>query len=221
MDRWPDEENRNSPDIDAIAGPFAIEHTSIDTLPKQRRDEDWFMRVVGGLEKELPCTPRFRLRITLDYKAIIQGQDWTVIRAGIKTWLTNEVPLLTDGHHILDGIRGVPFKLHVIKKSDRPAGIFFDRSEPGDDTLPARIREQFDRKAKKLAKYHDKTKILLIESDDIALMSEIKMFSAIREAYPVSFPSGIDQIWYADTSIPSEIGLSECLAIADIGVLGT
>ena len=34
----PDEENRDSSDIDAIAGSFAIEHTSIDTLPDQRRD---------------------------------------------------------------------------------------------------------------------------------------------------------------------------------------
>lgn len=41
VDRWPDKENRNLADIDAIAGAFAIEHTSIDTLPNQRRDSDW------------------------------------------------------------------------------------------------------------------------------------------------------------------------------------
>jgi hypothetical protein len=36
--RRPDDENRKSSDIDAIAGPFAIEHTSIDTILDQRRD---------------------------------------------------------------------------------------------------------------------------------------------------------------------------------------
>jgi hypothetical protein len=34
----PDVENRNSSDIDAIAGPFAIEHTSVDTVEHQRRN---------------------------------------------------------------------------------------------------------------------------------------------------------------------------------------
>ena len=37
MDRWPEDENRQSPEIDAIAGPFAIEHTSIDSVANQRR----------------------------------------------------------------------------------------------------------------------------------------------------------------------------------------
>ena len=50
VERRPDEENRESPDIDAIAGPFAIEHTSIDSVRNQRRDADWFMRAAGGLQ---------------------------------------------------------------------------------------------------------------------------------------------------------------------------
>jgi hypothetical protein len=33
VERWPEDENRDSQEIDAIAGAFAIEHTSIDTLP--------------------------------------------------------------------------------------------------------------------------------------------------------------------------------------------
>jgi hypothetical protein len=32
----PDEEDRNQEDIDAIAPPFAIEHTSVDSLKNQR-----------------------------------------------------------------------------------------------------------------------------------------------------------------------------------------
>jgi hypothetical protein len=38
---------------DAIAGCLVIEHTSIDTLPNQRRDSDWFMRAAGDDEEEL------------------------------------------------------------------------------------------------------------------------------------------------------------------------
>ncbi len=51
IDRWPDRENRNSPEIDAIAGKFAIEHTSVDTLPHQRSDSDRFGQVIEGLEE--------------------------------------------------------------------------------------------------------------------------------------------------------------------------
>lgn len=36
VDRWPDKENRQTKDIDAIAGPFAIEHTSVDSFENQR-----------------------------------------------------------------------------------------------------------------------------------------------------------------------------------------
>ena len=48
------------------------------------------------------------------------------------------------------------------------------------------------------------TTILLIENDDIALMNEVKMLDAIRGAYPDGLPCGVDEIWFADTSIPKE-----------------
>ena len=46
VDTWPDEENRQSSDIDAIAGHLAIEHSSFDTIPNQRRNAAWFVQVV-------------------------------------------------------------------------------------------------------------------------------------------------------------------------------
>lgn len=47
--------------------------------------------------------------------------------------------------------------------------------------------------------------MLLIENDDLALMNEFRMLEAIQEAYPEGLPDGVDEIWYADTSIPTEI----------------
>ena len=207
VDRWPDKENRASSDIDALAGTFAIEHTSIDTLPNQRRDSDWFLQAVGGLRQELSNKCPFRLSISIEYRAITKGQDWGVIRQGLKNWITNEVARLMDGRHILDDIAGVPFRLHVRKASDRPPGVFFARFTPDDDTLPNRIRAQFDRKAKKLERYQSlrKKTVLLVENEDSALMNEGKMLDAIQEAYSGGRPPGVDQIWYADTSIPDAI----------------
>lgn len=205
VDRWPDKE-RDS-DIDAIAGPFAIEHTSIDTLPNQRRDSDWFMRVVGGIKQELVNMPPFRLNISIEYDAVTKEQDWRTIRQNLKDWITNESRCFPDGRHVLDDIPGVPFRLHVKKASDRPPGVFFARFEPDDDTLSNRIRSQLDRKANKLKRYqgHLKKTVLLVENEDIALMNEGKMLDAIQEAYPGGRPHGVDQIWYADTSIPEAI----------------
>jgi hypothetical protein len=207
VERRPDEENRESSDIDAIAGAFAIEHTSVDTLADQRRDADWFMRAAGGLEQELPSKPPFRLSITLEYDAVAKGQNWPAIRAALKSWVTHDAPILSDGAHLLESPAGIPFRLHIIKSSGRRPGVFFGRREPEDDTLPGRLRGAFERKAAKLAKYHvdGVTTVLLVENDDIALMNEWKMRQAIQEAFPTSLPAGVNQVWYADTSIPSDI----------------
>jgi hypothetical protein len=207
MDRRPDKEDRRTSEIDAIAGCFAIEHTSIDTLPNQRRDSDWFMQAIGEIEKEHTFSFPFRLNITIDYDAIATGQDWAAIRQNLKAWIINESPRLNDGLIILENVRGVPFRLRIRKASDRRPGIFFARFEPMDNSLPDRIRKQFDRKREKLAKYHgaDWTTVLLVENDDIALMDEGKLLDSIQIAYPDGLPDGVDQIWYADTSIPSDI----------------
>lgn len=50
-------------DIDAIAGPFAIERTSIDTLENQRRHSSWFGGVAQPLEDEFRDRLPFRLRL--------------------------------------------------------------------------------------------------------------------------------------------------------------
>ncbi|MCZ6622819.1 MAG: hypothetical protein O7B35_01070 [Deltaproteobacteria bacterium] len=198
----PDKENRESSDIDAISGEFALEHTSVDTLPNQRRDADWFTCVVSGLEDELSTSPSCRLRITLEYHAVSTGQDWLSIREALKIWITHEVPHLADGSH-------------VTNSSDRPHGLFFARYKPVDDTLPARIRTQFDRKAQKLAKYQNagKTTVLLVENSDIALMNDQKMLEAIRRAYPDGLPVGVDELWYADTAILDNIDFNDFTAM--------
>ena len=203
VDRWPDKENRKSSDIDAIAGDFAIEHTSVDTVENQRRDSAHFKRVVGDIRGELSGKVPFRLRIFVEWSAVRVGQDWSVIREALKDWILTKAPSLPDGRHVIDDgtIAGVPFGLRITKGSDRSPGIIFGRTEPHDDTFPARIRKQFDRKIAKLAKYApEKTTILLVESSDLALMNQGILLDAIKTAYFNALPPRVDQVWYADTS---------------------
>ena len=84
VERWPDEENRQSKDIDAIAGPFAIEHTSIDSVTNQRRDADWFSRFVNGLEQVIDDCVDCGFTIALEYDAIKKGQNLNVIHDALK-----------------------------------------------------------------------------------------------------------------------------------------
>jgi hypothetical protein len=213
VDGWPD--RKNSGDIDAISGRFHIEHTSVDTLPNQRRDADWFSRVTDGLETELSASLPSHLRIKLEYGAIGTGQDWSAIREALRTWITSQASMLAEGTHCIENAAGVPFSLHVTKASERPPGLVLARYEPVDETLPSRIREQFDRKAQKLSRYasDSRTTILLVESYDVSLMSMHRMLEAIRQAYPTGLPIGVDELWYADTSIPDEVDFMNLTAM--------
>ncbi len=208
VDRRPDKET--SGEIDAIAGPFAIEHTSIDTLKNQRGKDHWFLQVVGGLELELNDIINYRLNIKLRHSAVnqktVKKQQGEVIRKNLKEWIVKESPALTDGEHVIDNIPGIPFFMHIKKTSDRPPGIFFNRTLPKDSSLKERVNKLLDNKAKKLSRYQgpDWITILLLECVDM-LMSEDLLEETLREIYPDCLPPGVDQLWFADTSIANDI----------------
>jgi hypothetical protein len=207
VDRWPDEETRDSQDIDAEADHFAIEHTSIDTIANQRRDFAWFNRAVGSLQAELLWKHPFRLRITLPYEVIQLGQQWSKIRAALKSWILNQSPKLSQGCHIIKNVPDIPFEFRVSKWPSQRPKVIFARHTPPEKSFLKHIKEQLDRKLQKLVPYRNKgkTTILLVESDDMGLMNEGLMVEGIKSSYPDSLPRGVDQIWFADTSIPEEI----------------
>ena len=206
VDRWPDKENRTEPEIDAIAGNFAIEHTSIDSVADQRKLNDWYLQVVEGLDQVIKDHVDCGFTITLQYLAIGKGMDWSSIRVDIRRWIANCAPALGNGNHEITLPTSTPIEfpivMHVWKESAPPI-VGFARFEPEDNTLPSRIRKLLDRKAEKLKLYQGTsfTTMILLENDDIALMNEDKMLAALREAYRDGLPQGVNQIWFADTSI--------------------
>jgi len=153
VDYWPEDENRNSPDIEAVAGNMAIECTSIDTIPNLRRDSEWFFQVFSNVAQELPFRVTFRLNITIDYGAVRKGQDWAAIREGIKNWIIKEARNLLEGHQIINGVPNIPFRIDVRKLNRRRPGVIVGRFAPEDDSLACRIRKLFDAKVNKLIKY--------------------------------------------------------------------
>lgn len=202
----PDEENRDSPDIDAIAGPLAIEHTSFDSLLNQRRDSAWYLQVVEDLEREIPPTG-YRLNITLPYDGIATGQDWPALQTILREWILVEAPALADGAVRDVEIPGIPFAIAVRKDSSASPGLFFARSSPTDGSLESRLREALLRKGEKLIPYAEsgKTRVLLLENSDLALMNDSVLSAALSAVFAQGEIPGIDQLWFADTSIPAEL----------------
>ena len=59
------------------------------------------------------------------------------------------------------------------------------------------------------------TTVLLVENNDIALMNDLKLLDAIREAYPDGPPKGVDEIWFADTSISDKPAFRDFKAMVE------
>jgi hypothetical protein len=204
VDRWPeDEEDR---EIDAVAGDLAIEHTSIDTLSDQRGRSAPFQQMATSLESEFSGLP-FSLRVVIEYDAVRKGSRWPAIGGAIREWTVLESSAMPEGTAMVV-LPEVKFQMRVTKEPAASAigrGLRFVRSTPTNDVpLLERLRRLCDRKVRKLAPWQSgqdpKKTLLLLESNDIALMSEVKMTEAVREAYPDGRPAGVDQLWYANTT---------------------
>ena len=209
VDRWPDKENRTEQDIDAVAGKYAIEHTSIDSVLDQRLRTDWYSRVVRGLDQVIQDSVDGGFTVALEFDAIKKGMDWNCIREDLQKWIEDQAPRLEDGNHEITLPTSSPVEFPIVLhvwKTPSPTIVGFSRFEPEDNTLAARVRSLLDRKAAKLKKYQGSsiTTVLLVESDDIALMNELKMLAAVQEAYPDGVPHGVDEIWFANTSITAK-----------------
>lgn len=206
----PDKINRNTEDIDAVISGknnrIALEHTTIDTIPDQREDSNRFNIVFGALEKELKGQFEGNIHLTASCYSIPTGQRWTGLRKEVKSWLVASIPKLPYGHGFYN-IPNTPFRIHIIKKPSKESRFFVGRFSPTDATLPERLAEIIARKERKLFQYKNKgfETILLIENDDIALMNEGIMADSFKDATKLYNIINLNQVWFADTSIQSEL----------------
>lgn len=210
--KWPDEENRSTKDIDAIAKGdgtrVAIEHTTIDTVPQQREDSARFMEVFGELGTQLHNSVKDRIRLTVDFCAVPNKTNWSKLRQTLKDWLEKTIPNLPYGSNYYE-IPGLPFKIHINKQISEKPSFRVGRFDPEDKTLPQRINDAINRKTQKLGPYKKQgyKTLLLIGNDDIALMSLELIVSSIKTIMEGKSEIALeaDEIWYADTSIPDDL----------------
>jgi hypothetical protein len=133
------------------------------------------------------------------YELVTVGSDWGAYRRALEHWIVNVSPTLEDGEYAVE-MPNSDLKCEARKESDRPHGVFLRRLVPEDDTLVQRVRKQVERKMKKLRRYKAEghTTVLILETQDIALMNQHKILEAVREAVVGKMPDGLDQIWYAE-----------------------
>jgi len=200
IDQRPEKGNRQSKDIDVIAGPFAIEHTWITTYQNQEAKGVWFTEAMANLDSELP-KPAYELVICSEkYDPVKKGQKRSEIRNAMKSWITQEASRLPDGKYDFDRLPGIPFPLKVEKSSDGDPGIYFMRRLPdNNDLLPLRINEHLISKGKieKLVPYKKDgfTTVLLIEGN----LTRNMMLHTIKLAFPDGLHPDLDELWYVST----------------------
>lgn len=207
---WPDKLNRSSKDIDAIAEGddirIAIEHTTIDTVNKQREDSDRFMKVFKEIETHLFTKVADKIRLTVDFYVVQNKINWQKLQQTLKDWLEKNIPTLPFGS-AYHNIPNIPFKVHINKQASINPSFRIGRFPPENKTLPKRIASSISRKMEKLAPYKKKgyKTFLLIENNDIALMSLALLKSSVKIVMKKKLVKELDEIWYADTSIPNDL----------------
>lgn len=194
--RWLDRGREG--DIDALAPPFAIEHTSIDALPQQRQVQAQFRRVADAF-REIPFEST-RLRLAIDYEAFT-AVDHDELLSCLRQWLRREASDLPEGSSKGLQLCGLPVRWWAFCHSDQPSGAVLGLAVDSDTTSSAHVGKLLGRKARKLRAYKRRSfiTVLIVESDDLALM-DAGTFHRMCDALPLTL-NPVDELWFADTSL--------------------
>jgi len=212
VESWP--EDLAQGDIDAIIGPYAVQHTSIDTLPEGRAHDVRFSQAIDRIEDDFRGKLGFRLAITFPWGSVNKGHSYKSMNTALREWLAHKVSELPIGHHHVT-ISDVPFPFDVVKggpiKYDGPQ---FMRYDPRDQSLSARLRAQVfgdgHDKLTPLLPYRARglTTLLLLESSDVALMSAGNLVQAFEAAFP-TWPNSVDELWFLHRASPTHLNFHD------------
>jgi hypothetical protein len=189
----------HSGDIEAIAFPFAIEHTSVDSIKNQRLYEAQFQNVTKDLNLiEIEPPARIRLSIPLEDFIMVNHKN---LREALILWLRNEASQLPDGHTQGNVISYLRVKWRCWKYSNRPPGLYFGLAVDTDESRNE-IVDLLSKKDQKLETYRRRglISVVIVESKDLQMMAAEIFFEMAINANENNKLT-IGQLWFADTSL--------------------
>jgi len=206
--RWPDEDNRQTPAVEAVASDansetIAIEHTLIQPFEGERIDTERLMKVFGKLEGHADLIKAgYNVDVIVRVGAIPTGVNWQLIGDRVHDQIKKIIPVRGQGSTD-ESIEGLPFALSItlgIRSHDQSEKdhVWVSRYQ-GPDTLKQVVRTALERKLPKLVAEKASRRMLLLEKADVAHgHSEIR--KAIDELV-LDFPklAQVDEIWLAIT----------------------
>jgi hypothetical protein len=206
--RRPDEENRQTPAVEAVAADHdwttvAFEHTLIEPFEGEKDDSNRFMRVFGPLEGN-SALMKAGCNINLGVKvgAIPNGVKWDALSIQVREHLVRVIPSLVEGRRV-ENIPAVDFPLVIEVDVDRHGPdetdhVWVSRMLP-TDSLTAIVRRALDRKLRKLVAEPATRHVLLLEKADF-VHGHSKIRVAI-DSMAHDFPEleRVDEIWLVIT----------------------
>jgi hypothetical protein len=199
---------------------FAIEHTSIDSIPNQRRDNIRFIKLLSPLENELdsklPMPGHYQLVIYMDVIPALKRSDGNKIYQSIKEWCMKIAPTLSMGgtysnkkHFARNRIPGVPFEITLYKWPRRDGKFRIARFSPEqiEEKRKEVLKQALCSRGEKVVNYKKEGchTILILESNDIALANVNDIGSALNNAVDelknIELP---DEIYLIETEIEDD-----------------
>jgi hypothetical protein len=208
VDSWPEDVNRNSPAVEALARDgnrlMAVEHTLAQPFVGEREDSAAFRRVIVPIETdELLLQPGFDITVSTDVGAVPTGVRWAESAILIRDWLKHELPVIPEGKS-RHTVSGLAFELELIieKTSDDTPGfagsIFVMRNAP-EDTLDRVLETALRQKLPKLTTTVADVRVLLLERADVLggyHRFGVALQKLLTEVFPHLKP---DEIWLVNT----------------------
>lgn len=221
---YPDEVIRKSPACDMLVSfgnkKFAIEHTSIDSIPNQRRDNNRFIKLLAPLKNELngklPTPGHYKLIIDMDVIPALKRSNESKIYQSIKEWCKKIAPTLSmrgthsdKKHFERDRIPGVPFELTLYKLPGRDGEFRIGRFSPEqiEEKRKGVLKQALCSRGEKVVNYKKEgcRTILILESNDRALANfndiDNALNNAVEELKNIELP---DEIYLIETEIEDD-----------------
>jgi hypothetical protein len=217
IDSRPDQlrKNRNHPEIDAIATAagkpkLAVEHTRLQSFEGQLLDDSRVEKLCLPLVEEIALLVPNGIHCVMPILAFAKGFAWDEACISIRNYITDNIASIPNGRS-LHSISNVPFPITIHRDPDRNTKFCIVRESPSNkkvkDDLLASMQLALNHKKAKLQDYLDIgcRSVLVIESNDIALISHIDVYAAYLVAEASVDSKHVADVLYAMTADPKEI----------------